>query len=217
MTAPLRPVGEVAGDLVDISNNPKLLYNPIFRQQAGWNLGMASLLVVGPLAEPEVGALGAMERAATGEFRGAAGGLGSSAHQQKVCSDGWTLGGVPRPANPYIDNLIPRLGTRVTGIDRATRLEIRLIRQTGAGTLDWTPEEIGLIQQNGELPDNIVGHHINSVSPFSDWAGDPRNILFVRGQSANLAQHGGNFRRLSMGPLIDRQAMIDAAIGVHIP
>ena len=77
--------------------------------------------------------------------------------------------------------------------------------------MDWTREEIEFIQKNGQLPDNIIGHHINSVSPFDTWAGDPRNIKFVRGRPGNLAEHGGNYNNSTTGPLIDRQGMIDSA------
>jgi YD repeat-containing protein len=63
------------------------------------------------------------------------------------------------------------------------------------------------------LSNTQVGHHTNSVSPFEDWAADPRNIQFVRGQEANRQEHvnqqgrPGAFQNPTMGPLIDRQAM----------
>ncbi len=118
--------------------------------------------------------------------------------------------GIP---NPYLEGQTPIPGTRRTGVSRAAVLEIKLVQETGEGTLDWTPEEIDDIRQNGELPLNIVGHHINSVAEFPEWAGDPRNIMFVRGQIGNLAEHGGNFQNATIGPLIDRAAMILLAEG----
>ena len=93
------------------------------------------------------------------------------------------------------------------------RLEIQLLKTTGEGTLDWTPEEIDYIRRTGLLPRGIVGHHINSVVGFPEWAGDPRNIMFVRGQEENLVEHGGNFQNSTIGPLIDRAAMILLAEG----
>jgi RHS repeat-associated protein len=108
--------------------------------------------------------------------------------------------------NPNIARLTPLAGTRGTGVARAVKAEVELVRQTGQGTIQggWTPAEVEFIQQTGRLPPGTVGHHINNVADFPDWAGDPRNIKFVRGQPANLAEHGGNFQNSTTGPLIDR-------------
>jgi RHS repeat-associated protein len=113
--------------------------------------------------------------------------------------------------NPYLKGQMPQPGTRDTGVKRATQLEVELVQKTGKGTVDWTPAEIEEIRRTGRLPQGTVGHHINSVVPYDDWAGDPRNIAFVRGQRANLQQHDGNFQNPTMGPLIDRQALIESA------
>ena len=115
--------------------------------------------------------------------------------------------------NPFLEGYTPMPGTRTTGVERARRLEAQLVKITGEGTLDWSPQEIEYIRQNGELPDRIIGHHINSAAQFPEWAGDPRNIMFVRGQAANLGEHGGNFQNSTSGPLIDRAAMILLAEG----
>jgi GHH signature containing HNH/Endo VII superfamily nuclease toxin len=119
-----------------------------------------------------------------------------------------------RGANPHIEGLTPQAGARGTGVARATRLEVELVQQTGKGTVEWTAEEIAFIKENGRLPPGTVGHHINNVAEFPEWAGDPRNIKFVRGQAGNLAEHGGNFQNPTTGPLIDRQILIDKARGV---
>lgn len=119
----------------------------------------------------------------------------------------------PGNSNPYLAGQTPLAGTRVTGINRAKALEIELVQKTGAGTSDWTAPEIEEIIRTGELPGKIVGHHINNVAQYREWAGDPRNIEFVRGQGGNLDAHGGNFRNPTTGPLIDRAAMIREATG----
>jgi hypothetical protein len=93
-------------------------------------------------------------------------------------------------------------------VDRAAKLEVELVTKTGRGTLDWTAQEIDFIRREGKLPSGIVGHHINNVAEFPEWAGDPRNIKFVRGQPGNLSEHGGNFQNPTTGPLIDREALI---------
>jgi len=110
--------------------------------------------------------------------------------------------------NPHLDGQTPVPGTRGTGVDRARRLEVELVQKTGKGTLDWTKKEIEYIKRTGELPPGIVGHHINSVMLWSEWAGDPRNIKFVRGQPANFLEHGRNFQNPTMGDLIDREGML---------
>jgi hypothetical protein len=85
---------------------------------------------------------------------------------------------------------------------------VELVKKTGKGTLDWTPEEIEYIKKTGELPKGVEGHHINNVAQYPEWAGDPRNIQFVRGRPGNLQEHGGNYQKPTTGPLIDRATMI---------
>lgn len=97
-----------------------------------------------------------------------------------------------------------------------------LIRRTGKGTRDWTPDEINIIL-NGKSGKELTsvmsnmgytGHHINNVADFPELAGDPRNIIFL--QNANhpsgidehlLAKQGhrGNYANTSNGRLIDRK------------
>ena len=108
--------------------------------------------------------------------------------------------------NPYLAGKTPLSGTRGTGVSRAAKAEVDMVRRTGQGTIEggWTPAEVEFIKAEGRLPAGIVGHHINNVDKFPGWAGDPRNIKFVRGQAGNLLEHGGNFQRPTTGPLIDR-------------
>jgi hypothetical protein len=116
--------------------------------------------------------------------------------------------------NSFLEGKTPLAGTRGTGVSRAKALEVKLVQITGGGTVDWTTEEIAFIQKEGRLPPNtVVGHHINDVAENPGWAGDPRNISFVRGQEQNLNEHGGNFQNSTQGPLIDRQALIYASRG----
>jgi len=110
--------------------------------------------------------------------------------------------------NPHFRGLTPEAGTRSTAVARAARLEVELVQKTGAGTVNWTAEEVAVIRQSGRLPQGIVGHHISNVARM---AGDPRNIMFVRGQQGNLQAHGGSFQNPTTGPLIDRRALIEAA------
>jgi hypothetical protein len=106
--------------------------------------------------------------------------------------------------NPYLAGETPQPGSRSIGVKRAAKLEIELVQRTGKGTSNWTSEQIAHMQNTGTLPPNTVGHHINNVSDHPNWAGDPRNVVFVNGQAANLLEHGGCFQNRTTGPLIDR-------------
>ena len=64
----------------------------------------------------------------------------------------------------------------------------------------------GLINKLG-----YVGHHINNVDDFPDWAGDARNIFFLKkgaGEEHVMLGHLGHYKNSSTGMLIDREAMI---------
>ena len=106
--------------------------------------------------------------------------------------------------NPHLDGKTPQPGTRTTGVKRAARLEVDLVKRTGNGTTEWTKEELQFIKQNDRLPPGTEGHHINNVDQFPDWAGDPRNIKFVRGRSGNIEEHDGAYQNPTIGPLIER-------------
>jgi hypothetical protein len=108
----------------------------------------------------------------------------------------------------------PLSGTRQTGIDRAWRQEVELIKKTGKGTAAWTADEIAAINAGKDYRDlGYTGHHINKVSDFPAWQGDPRNIAFLKqgvGESHMGVGHPGGTRAPQpTGDLIDRQAMLD--------
>ena len=69
-----------------------------------------------------------------------------------------------REPNPYLEGEVPEPGTRRTGVRRAIQQEVELVRRTGKGTIDWTPEEIEFIQKEGRLPPGIVGHQTSFPS-----------------------------------------------------
>jgi hypothetical protein len=103
------------------------------------------------------------------------------------------------------------------------------IDQIGVGALQFSPAiyrgganpniSIDVLQSllrefsdNHDLADSFDNSSFSSNSfgvgasfhAESKLAGDPRNIQFVRGQTGNLEEHGGNFQNPTMGPLIDR-------------
>ncbi|WP_276606684.1 hypothetical protein [Lampropedia aestuarii] len=120
-----------------------------------------------------------------------------------------------------LDKATPLSGGRSTGINRAWAMEKKLIETTGFGTIDWSTDQINLIlsTKNTELSSTMsgagfTGHHINNVSKYPAWAGDPRNIIFLSnnpngGDHLNSNQgHRGAWSNQSNGRLIDREEMI---------
>jgi hypothetical protein len=84
-----------------------------------------------------------------------------------------------------------------------------LIRRTGHGSRDWTRAEVAELFATGEV-EGFTGHHINRVEDFPEWAGDPRNIVFLSntpGGGDHLYSpqgHRGNWANPTSGRLIDR-------------
>jgi RHS repeat-associated protein len=127
-------------------------------------------------------------------------------------------GGQPEVIMRPMSGATPIPGSRQTGIDRAWALETELVQRTGAGTAPWTPAEITRIQAGATYGDlGVTGHHINRVADYPAWAGDPRNIAFLRqgsGQTHMTIGHPGGTRAPQPeGYLIDRQAMLDLLTG----
>lgn len=68
------------------------------------------------------------------------------------------------------------------------------------------------VLQRGEIA-GYTGQHINNVDDYPNWAGDPRNIVFLaHGRIGNphehlqaLQGHRGHWARSTSGRLIDRQ------------
>jgi hypothetical protein len=150
--------------------------------------------------------------ASTASNRATPGGEDSVAESASAPRSGATAAEPAWKSNPYLAGETPEAGWRGTGNKRAIRLEIQLLR-AGGRTFDWSAREVEYLTKTGKLPRNVVGHHINDVARYREWAGDPRNIRFVRGREGNLNEHGGNFRNSTIGQLIDRAAMIREATG----
>ena len=83
--------------------------------------------------------------------------------------------------------------------------ERQLVQQRGRGTVQWTAEEKAELLSRGRVT-GYQGHHINSVNGHPEMAGDPNNIKFTED---NLAEHGGDFRNMTEGPLINRSSMLN--------
>jgi RHS repeat-associated protein len=112
------------------------------------------------------------------------------------------------------DGVTPQPGSRGQGVNRAWKLERELVLQTGQGTVDWTPSQMQELLSTGKIS-GFSGHHINNVAQNPDWAGDPRNIVFLSnqpngGDHMNSPQgHRGQSTSLpTKGRLIDREEML---------
>jgi hypothetical protein len=111
------------------------------------------------------------------------------------------------------NSLTPLQGSRGTGINRAWKLEQELVKQTGQGTVDWTPSQMQELLSTGKIS-GFTGHHINNVAQFPEWAGDPRNIVFLSNQPNggdhvhSLQGHRGTTQNPTNGRLIDREEML---------
>jgi RHS repeat-associated protein len=97
-----------------------------------------------------------------------------------------------------------READRQHAVREAWRQEAELVRTTGQGTRDWTPDELRELRDTGKVS-GYEGHHINNVNDHPQLARDPDNIKFVKGRGAHLAEHGGNFKNKTSGPLIKRR------------
>jgi hypothetical protein len=122
-------------------------------------------------------------------------------------------GGLPQLELLPMSSTTPQSGTPGTGIERAWKQEVALVRASGRGTAPWTPDEITQILGGASYGDlGHTGHHINKVEDYRAWAGDPRNIAFLKQGSGEshmrLGHPGGTAAPQPEGYLIDRSAMI---------
>jgi hypothetical protein len=75
--------------------------------------------------------------------------------------------------------------------------------ETGKGTYSWTDVQKSELLNTGKVK-GFVGHHINSVNPYSELAGNPDNIIFVDGTKQHLVLHKGNWKNPTSGELSTR-------------
>ena len=114
---------------------------------------------------------------------------------------GSSIGGLAAGTTASIDSL------RRSAVRKARRQEMRLVRETGRGTRNWTRRQLGQLAR-GKWISGYEGHHMRDVSSHSKkWTGDPRNIKFLT-QREHFLEHGGSFHNPTTGKLIDRMAVI---------
>jgi hypothetical protein len=107
------------------------------------------------------------------------------------------MSGTPR------QSWLPKKGTperqaienaRARGIQRKMAQELADIKAGGKGSGVWTEEELKVIRETEEFPDDARWHHDPPVALRPDLADDPNVVSPVRGGHAgHLAAHGGSF------------------------
>lgn len=91
---------------------------------------------------------------------------------------------------------------RRNGVARAWADERRLVMAEGEGTRRWTSAQIEELISTGRIS-GFIGHHINSVNANPEIAGLGDNVKFVT-LDEHRANHQGNWRNATSGPLLDR-------------
>ena len=92
---------------------------------------------------------------------------------------------------------------RNRAVKAAWAQEKKLVETTGRGTRDWTVAEIEELLTTGEVK-GYQGHHINSAKFTPELADDPNNIVFYSDQEHLTLGHGGNFKNVTFGELVNR-------------
>ena len=93
---------------------------------------------------------------------------------------------------------------RQRAVRQAWKQERQLLQETGETFTEFSAKEKSELLKTGKVK-GYEGHHINSVKDNDlAMAGNPDNIKFVKGRKGHLAEHGGNFKNETSGPLMDR-------------
>ena len=77
-----------------------------------------------------------------------------------------------------------------------------MVEITGQGTRRWTKSELKELVETGKVK-GYQGHHINNVKDHPEMAGNPNNVEFLN-KTEHLESHGGNYRNMTEGPLLNR-------------
>src|SRR5262249_37169083 len=124
-----------------------------------------------------------------------------------VFEDPQTLNLYRYPSNPETypdrDGHQSLSSQRNSAREQAWRQERTRVMRGEAGTRRWTAAERAELIKTGRVS-GYEAHHINSVNGHPELAGNPANIKFVKGRAGNLAEHGGSFRNITKGPLLNR-------------
>ena len=90
---------------------------------------------------------------------------------------------------------------RKRAVSQAWAKEADMVRNTGVGTRDWTPDEITELINTGKGK-GYDGHHMKSVKQYPELAGDPSNIQFLT-RKKHFEAHCFNWRNATHGRFIE--------------
>ena len=91
---------------------------------------------------------------------------------------------------------------RQRAVRNAWKQEKEMVEITGQGTRRWTKSELKELVETGKVK-GYQGHHINNVKDHPEMAGNPNNVEFLN-KTEHLESHGGNYRNMTEGPLLNR-------------
>ena len=91
---------------------------------------------------------------------------------------------------------------RQRAVRNAWKQEKEMVEITGQGTRRWTKSELKELVETGKVK-GYQGHHINNVKDHPEMAGNPNNVEFLN-KTEHLEAHGGNYRNMTEGPLLNR-------------
>ena len=91
---------------------------------------------------------------------------------------------------------------RQRAVRNAWKQEKEMVEITGQGTRRWTKSELKELVETGKVK-GYQEHHINNVKDHPEMAGNPNNVEFLN-KTEHLEAHGGNYRNMTEGPLLNR-------------
>ena len=91
---------------------------------------------------------------------------------------------------------------RQRAVRNAWKQEKEMVEMKGYGTRNWMKSEMRELKETGKVK-GYQGHHINNVKDHPEMAGNPNNVEFLN-KTEHLESHGGNYRNMTEGPLLNR-------------
>ncbi len=91
---------------------------------------------------------------------------------------------------------------RQRAVRNAWKQEKEMVEMKGYGTRNWMKSEMRELKETGKVK-GYQGHHINNVKDHPEMAGNPNNVEFLN-KTEHLEVHGGNYRNMTEGPLLNR-------------
>lgn len=104
---------------------------------------------------------------------------------------------------------------RSKGVSLAWKYEQAEIQIGGSGTADWSDSQRQEILDKGTVR-GAEGHHINNVADHPENQANPDNVRMAKSRQEHLKMHNGDFRNLTEGEMIDRDARLAKAQRIRV-